>query len=247
MGKVINKSVVRGSGIPNYSNAYWSISMIIYLYKKTHNTTGLKYLGKTTAKNPHKYKGSGHYWKHHIKKHGYDVTTEILKECETKEEFIKWGKYYSELWDVVNSDEWANLKPEEGDGGTGCPGYKHTPEMLEYLSHISKGVPKSESHKASMSRARMGFKWGNHTEESKIRIRNQSHTEEYIQFLKTSRVGNGNPSADKTVYTFKNDNGVTETCTRSDLRIKYKLTKSHMRTIIVYHGKSNGWRLMTAS
>lgn len=90
--------------------------MTIYLYKKTHNITGLKYLGKTTAKNPHKYQGSGHYWKSHIKAHGYDVTTEILKECHTKEEFIEWGRYYSELWDVVNSNEWANLKPEEGDG-----------------------------------------------------------------------------------------------------------------------------------
>lgn len=25
--------------------------------------------------------------------------------------------YYSELWNVVRSNEWANLKPESGDGG----------------------------------------------------------------------------------------------------------------------------------
>jgi len=33
--------------------------MTIYLYKKTHNQTGFKYLGKTNSKDPHKYKGSG--------------------------------------------------------------------------------------------------------------------------------------------------------------------------------------------
>jgi len=34
--------------------------MTIYLYKKTHNVTGLQYLGKTT-RNPFTYKGSGVY------------------------------------------------------------------------------------------------------------------------------------------------------------------------------------------
>ena len=95
--------------------------MIIYLYKKTHNITGLKYLGKTTQ-DPFKYKGSGDYWIPHTNKHGYDVTTEIVKECQTSEEIKHWGLYYSELWNIVDErDEngkktWANLKPEAGDG-----------------------------------------------------------------------------------------------------------------------------------
>jgi hypothetical protein len=75
-------------------------------------------LGKTSSKNPHLYKGSGTYWNNHIKHHGYDVTTEILKECDTNDEIAYWGKFYSELWDVVNSKNWANLKPEHGDGGS---------------------------------------------------------------------------------------------------------------------------------
>ncbi len=100
--------------------------MTIYLYKKTHNKTGLQYLGKTKSTDPHKYQGSGKRWCHHIKKHGYDVTTEILKECQTNEELREWGKYYSELWDVVNDDNWANLKLEEGDGGDNshCENYR---------------------------------------------------------------------------------------------------------------------------
>jgi hypothetical protein len=35
--------------------------MTIYLYKKIHNKTGLKYLGKTTQ-NPYSYQGSDTGW-----------------------------------------------------------------------------------------------------------------------------------------------------------------------------------------
>ena len=112
--------------------------MTIYLYKKTHNQTGFKYLGKTTADDPHKYQGSGKRWKPHLKKHGYDVTTEILRECQTKEEVKHWGKYYSDLWNVVDSEEWANFKPEEGDGGKTVDqpwnkGKKASPETIEKM------------------------------------------------------------------------------------------------------------------
>lgn len=89
----------------------------MYLYVKTHNKTGLKYLGKTINKDPHKYPGSGTVWRRHLDKHGYDYTTEILLETDSKEELIEKGIYYSNLWNVVESKEWANLKPESGDGG----------------------------------------------------------------------------------------------------------------------------------
>jgi hypothetical protein len=42
--------------------------MTIYLYVKTHNNTGMKYLGKTTKPDPHKYPGSGKRWTRHLKK-----------------------------------------------------------------------------------------------------------------------------------------------------------------------------------
>lgn len=85
------------------------------LYVKTHNKTGLKYLG-FTKQNPNKYLGSGKYWKYHLKKHGVDIATEIIGTYETKEELSSAGKYYSDLWDIVNSNDWANLMPEVGDG-----------------------------------------------------------------------------------------------------------------------------------
>ena len=99
--------------------------MTIYLYKKTHNKTGLKYLGKT-VRDPYTYKGSGTVWVPHIIEHGYDVTTEILKECNSQEELIYWGKYYSNMWNIVESKDWANLIPENGGGPGAPPGVDHT-------------------------------------------------------------------------------------------------------------------------
>lgn len=96
--------------------------MPIYLYVKTHQKTGLKYLGITSKEDVHKYSGSGKYWKSHLNKHGYYYDTLILKVCQTTEEVKGWGIYYSELWDIVealNSNGnkvWANLKPETGEG-----------------------------------------------------------------------------------------------------------------------------------
>jgi hypothetical protein len=89
---------------------------MIVLYKKTHRKTGLQYLGKTT-RDPYKYQGSGRRWSNHINKHGYDVETEILLETDDPAEIEKWGIYYSNLWNVVESKDWANLKVEQGDGG----------------------------------------------------------------------------------------------------------------------------------
>jgi hypothetical protein len=56
-------------------------------------------------------------WKRHIKIHGYDVKTEILLESDNLDEIRMKGIYYSKLWNVVESKEFANLKEEAGDGG----------------------------------------------------------------------------------------------------------------------------------
>jgi hypothetical protein len=90
---------------------------MIYLYLKTHNKTGKKYLGKTIS-NPYDYSGSGKIWKHHLKKHGNDVTTKVLFESEDKTEIKKMGIYYSNLWNIVDSSNFCNLIPEQCDGGS---------------------------------------------------------------------------------------------------------------------------------
>jgi hypothetical protein len=91
-----------------------------YLYKFTHNKTNLKYLGFTErddigAKNG--YFGSGKDWIKHLNEHGYDISTEILLVTYDPITLKEMGIYYSKLWDIVKSKEWANLRPEQGYGG----------------------------------------------------------------------------------------------------------------------------------
>ena len=123
-----------------------------YLYVKTHNKTGLKYLGQTSNKNPHSYTGSGKYWKLHLNKHGYDCNTQILKECQSMDELKEFGLYYSDLWNVVESQEWANLKKECGAGGAPI----FTDEHRGNLSKSLKGRIFTEEHRQNLSLSGIG-------------------------------------------------------------------------------------------
>lgn len=96
----------------------------IFLYLKTHES-GLRYLGKT-VQDPFTYTGSGLRWKRHLAKHGNNVTTQILFESYDPNEIATEGLYYSELLNIVNDKNFANLRPESGDGGdtSMCDAYK---------------------------------------------------------------------------------------------------------------------------
>jgi DNA-binding NtrC family response regulator len=87
----------------------------MYLYKKTHKITGMQYLGVTTQ-NPFRYTGSGLEWKQHIKQYGNYVTTEILFESENRIEIREKGLYYTCLWNIIESSEFANNWREDGHG-----------------------------------------------------------------------------------------------------------------------------------
>lgn len=164
---------------------------MFYLYKKTHLITGLMYLG-FTRQNPYKYHGSGVYWKSHIKAHGNQIHTEILKECTNNEEIKKWGEHFSQLWDVVNSTQWANLKPETGEGG--CPkgtgsGRKQSEATKAKISKTKTGKkvtwtipPRSEELKAHLSRLNTGKIIPPEVTEKRLKTRremgNLGHTDE---------------------------------------------------------------------
>jgi hypothetical protein len=114
--------------------------MTIFLYIKTHNVTGLKYFGKTTKKDPHKYTGSGKYWKRHLHKHGFDYTTEIIATFHDETLCEQFAIKFSTENGIVNSTSWANLQEENGLDGApnGHAGHKFTPEQLQKLSETSK-------------------------------------------------------------------------------------------------------------
>jgi hypothetical protein len=109
----------------------------IFLYVKQHNITGLKYFGKTTRKDPKKYKGSGKYWQRHLKKHGDDITTTDVWHFDNQHEASEFAVKFSIENQIVESPEWANLIIENAFGGV--KGYTHTNESRKKMSESSKG------------------------------------------------------------------------------------------------------------
>ena len=89
-----------------------------YLYIKQHSVTGLKYFGKT-CQDPHKYKGSGTYWKNHIKKYGrkYVETLCVSKPFTNAVDISEFATFFSEEFDIVASKDWANKTIENGLDG----------------------------------------------------------------------------------------------------------------------------------
>ncbi len=81
---------------------------------KRHQDTGLKYLHYTnrTDKDVDNYLGSGVYWKRHLKKHGTNVISCLVLESDNQKLMTNYAVYISEECDIVASDEWANLTPE---------------------------------------------------------------------------------------------------------------------------------------
>ena len=237
--------------------------MTIYLYVKTHRKTGLKYLGKT-KNDPFKYKGSGVYWLNHIKKHGYDVNTEIIKECVSKEEVKEFGIFYSKLWNIVESNEWANLKEESGDGFSEddvkriWENPNHHDKMSDLLTKRWDN-PEFKSKQKELSSNRLLKKWNNSEYRSYMTniINERCKDEEYRKRAKErskkvwdnneyreKHSGKNSPSYDHTIYNFIHKSGIQECCTRYELQIKYNLSQPTLSELV--HGKAKshkGWKL----
>jgi len=95
---------------------------IYYLYVKTHNITGLNYLGQT-KQHPNTYPVSGTEWSKHLRDNGNNVTTVIILSTTCVKERNYWGRYYSNLFKITTAMDdygnriWANIIPETGGGG----------------------------------------------------------------------------------------------------------------------------------
>lgn len=128
-----------------------------FLYLKT-SPLGLKYLGKTT-KDPYKYMGSGKIWKRHIDKHkltSNDIKTEILFETKDLEEFKKIATKTSHELNIVESNEFANLIIEKGDGGdtSNCIDYSNPIFHNSNRANHLNGVGLSEEERKKMFKER---------------------------------------------------------------------------------------------
>jgi len=120
-----------------------------HLCIKQHSVTGLKYFCKTTGSHGRviSYRGSGRYWKRHLKKHGSKVETIWYCLFTEKDELVKFALMCSDQWDIVNAKDsltgkkiWANEKPENGlDGAT--PGSRHSDITRAKISEARQGQP----------------------------------------------------------------------------------------------------------
>ena len=149
------------------------------LYIKTHKITGLKYFGMTKRNDIEKYKGSGKYWLRHLRTHGNDIHTEIFFQSDDIDEVSNKAIEFSISNNIVESKDWANLKPEDGrDGGshTSC----YTQEVREKISKARKGTVYSDEYKIKMSERCKGINKGDKngmkgykfSDESLLKIKN---------------------------------------------------------------------------
>jgi hypothetical protein len=129
---------------------------MIYLYVKTHNQTSLKYFGKTTKKDPYKYKGSGKYWTKHLKVHGNDVRTEIVGVFDSKLECTEFAIKFSKEHNIVESNEWANLRMENGVDGAPI-GNSFSLETIEKMRQSKVGKRPREYY-VTIAKKNVGFK-----------------------------------------------------------------------------------------
>lgn len=122
-----------------------------YLYIKQHSITGKLYFGKTVRKDPVKYEGSGTHWKSHFKFHGKEHV-ETIWHClfHDKESIKEFAIMCSAQWDIVKSDNWLNLIPEDGIGN-GVKDMKHSIEAKLKIGLGHKDKPKSIEQRTKMS------------------------------------------------------------------------------------------------
>jgi len=111
---------------------------------------GKKYFGKSVVNDITAYTGSGKIWKDRIKKYGKGQ----IKTLWVSDWFYcpyhiqQFALMFSEYNQIVESDEWANYKPENGlDGGSFGSRSKRTKEKIR---NALRGKPKSEEHKHNM-------------------------------------------------------------------------------------------------
>lgn len=125
---------------------------MISVYIKTHLKTKKKYLGKTSKKDVKKYKGSGKYWKNHIGKYGYNVSTIIIRQFDNVNECSDFCLWYSKINDIVDSEDWCNMRLENGKDGW-VKGLKRSPESCLKMSKSKTGVkrkPFTDEHRKNL-------------------------------------------------------------------------------------------------
>jgi hypothetical protein len=131
------------------------------LYIKQCPHCGLKYFGKHTGQNIEKYPGSGVRWNNHLNYHEVEPVHLWNSDWYYDTSISRFALKFSCMNKIVESDIWANLKPENGlDGGWDYvnnsdidkfKGKRHTDETKNLLRDISSARVHSELTKIKIS------------------------------------------------------------------------------------------------
>lgn len=178
-----------------------------WLYIKRHNRTGLLYFGKTSQSNVMRYKGSGTYWKNHLKQHGNDVTTIWSELFLIEDDLLEFSQFFTEFYNIVKSTDttnkkiWANLVPEDGKMGgqnigmpsllkgqkTGRPSVwkgKKRPEHADAMSGRTNTVEHNANISAALRQHTRTVEHGNAISAAKSGISNPK-----VSLALTGRIG----------------------------------------------------------
>lgn len=153
------------------------------LYIKQCPCCRLKYFGKTTNQDIENYTGSGKRWKYHLKKHNVEPIHLWNSYWYYDTSITRFALKFSRMNKIVESNEWANLKEEDGiDGGWDYVnsskeiaqkrsmnmkgeknhfyGKRHSQEVKDILAKKSstqwKGVCKTKEHRQKIAASNTG-------------------------------------------------------------------------------------------
>ena len=237
-----------------------SINKYLYLMVKTHTITGLKYLCKKVTTSDSKaisYLGSGTRWNNHLKVHGKHINTEILAKygLDKIEEFSKLCIEYSNKFNIVKSDDWANLIIETGKPGTKIDiycgdkgtffGKKHTEQTKKKISIANAGDNNVMRRNKSILEKMIITKNKSENKEKQRLISIEVNSRpEVKEKIRKSKLGLNNPAADKNIYILKHKfTGDTIIGTRFDLIEQMKNLNSNNPSINILTNGDIGYFL----
>jgi hypothetical protein len=227
---------------------------------------GIKYLGKTTLADIDKYAGSGVVWSKRIKKYGKEnIKTLWVSEwyyCPhtLQEAALKLSQEHQ----IVESTEWANMKPENGIDG-------NTSGFAKSLWGEKERKKKSEDYSGKNNPRHISIKHTFIHEDGRTEYCSMLELRQkypHIKASKTTGLLNGDRQSiygwrlvgtavedtgraitrrkltDNSLYTFKHTDGRVETCTRVEFRERVCPMARGCVNEIVNGGKTRkGWSL----
>lgn len=173
----------------------------VYLYIKIHNNTGLMYFGRTVNPNPEKYSGSGVYWRNHLKKYGKNISTILFEKFDSLEDAKEFAIFFSEEYDIVNSNKWANMIVETAEQKSNMTGYTHTKESLLKMSmanlgenHWNYGKTRPDEVKEKIKKSNIGVKRSDSTKQKVSESMKEQYKNGKVSPLKDlNKQGENNP------------------------------------------------------